>query len=88
MEKIEFASTDVRIRRNFDFDWKFTKGDILDAQEIAFDDSDWQSVDLPHDFSIEGPVDEKNPTGKSGGFYPTGKGWYRKSFSLPQEAVK
>lgn len=38
---------------------------------------------MPHDWSIEGPFDKDNPTGKGGGFLPSGVGWYRKSFSLP-----
>lgn len=38
---------------------------------------------MPHDWSIEGPFDEKNPAGGAGGFLPTGIGWYRKHFTLP-----
>ncbi len=38
---------------------------------------------MPHDWSIEGPFDKENPTGKDGGFLPSGVGWYRKSFTLP-----
>jgi beta-galactosidase len=40
-------------------------------------------VDAPHDWSIEGPFDEKNPTGRDGGYLPAGVGWYRKHFALP-----
>jgi beta-galactosidase len=40
-------------------------------------------VDLPHDWSIEGPFDAKNPTGGAGGFLPAGIGWYRKTFTVP-----
>ena len=42
-------------------------------------------IDLPHDWSIEGKIDPKNPTGNAGGFFPTGIGWYRKSFKVPAE---
>ena len=38
---------------------------------------------MPHDWSIEGPFDEKNPTGGAGAFLPAGTGWYRRHFSAP-----
>ena len=50
----------------------------------AFSDSNWRKLDVPHDWSIEGPFDQKNPTGAAGGFLPAGVGWYRKHFTLPE----
>ena len=35
-------------------------------------------VDLPHDFSIEGPFRKENPSGQAGGYLPGGKALYRK----------
>jgi beta-galactosidase len=64
----------------FDMGWKFTLGDPQDAQVPGFDDSGWRDLDLPHDWSIEGPYDRNAPTGGSGGYLPTGVGWYRKIF--------
>jgi beta-galactosidase len=40
-------------------------------------------LDLPHDWSIEGPFDEKEPSSFCGAYLPTGIGWYRKRFHLP-----
>ena len=40
-------------------------------------------LDLPHDWSIEGKIDSANPTGGSGGFFPAGLGWYRRTFTAP-----
>jgi beta-galactosidase len=42
-------------------------------------------VDLPHDWSIEGPVDQNAPSSGSGAYLPTGIGWYRKKFRVPVE---
>ena len=42
-----------RIEINFDFDWKFSKGDPQDAWTAEFDDEAWRMLDLPHDWSIE-----------------------------------
>jgi beta-galactosidase len=66
-----------------DFDWKFTLGDPAGGEATTFDDASWRAVSLPHDWSIEGAPDPKNPTGSGGGYYPAGAGWYRKSFAAP-----
>jgi len=73
-----------RIRDSFDFGWKFLKGDAPGAQQPDSSDSSWRSLDLPHDWSIEGPYDEKEPAGGPGGYLPTGIAWYRKRFHLPE----
>lgn len=39
--------------------WKFTREDG-DFSPVAFDDSQWQSVTVPHDWAIYGPFDSNN----------------------------
>ncbi len=39
--------------------WKFFKGDNTSASYIDFDDSDWNSVKIPHDWAIYGPFDKE-----------------------------
>jgi beta-galactosidase len=73
-----------RERRNFDDAWQFHLGDIPTAERSAFDDSSWRKLNLPHDWSIEGPYDAANASGT--GYLPGGIGWYRKTFSLPESA--
>ncbi len=75
------VSSAARIRETFDFGWKFLKGDSPGAQQPDFSDSAWRAVDLPHDWSIEGPFSEQE---KAQGSLPTGIGWYRKRFRLPE----
>lgn len=62
----------------FNFDWKFKLGDIPHAQEIKYDDSQWRSLDLPHDYQIEMPWNDK--ANRSRGFKDMAIGWYRKTF--------
>ena len=69
----------------FDSNWKFLLGDTIAASDSAFDDSKWRTLDLPHDWSIEGSFDIDNVVGNDGGYLPTGIGWYRKNFSVPAE---
>ena len=72
-----------RVRDSFDFGWKFFKGDAPAAQQPAFADASWRDVDLPHDWSIEGPLPEQ-PIAARGSIFPMGIGWYRKHFSVPE----
>ncbi len=65
--------------------WRFHLGDVPGAQEAAFDDSGWRTLDLPHDWSIEGEFSDTNPAGAHGGALPGGIGWYRKAFSVPRQ---
>jgi beta-galactosidase len=69
--------------QTFDRDWRFHLGDVPGAEQPAFDDSKWRSLDVPHDWSIEGAFSEQNPAGVAGGALPGGVGWYRKTFSVP-----
>ena len=73
----------TRVHTFFDADWTFSKGDVAGAEAPPFDDSGWRRLDLPHDWSIEGPFSEDHPCGGGGGSLPGGIGWYRKRFSLP-----
>ncbi|ERM83217.1 hypothetical protein P872_16980 [Rhodonellum psychrophilum GCM71 = DSM 17998] len=77
------AQTSSREILNFDKNWKFQLDDIQEASSLGFDDSRWQLVDLPHDWSIFGPIDRDNPSGRGGAFFPDGIGWYRKNFQMP-----
>jgi beta-galactosidase len=82
-------STAAGARRtvNFDSNWSFLKGDATGAEQPGFKDAGWRRVDLPHDWSIEGPFSETNKTVGAGAFLPSGTGWYRTTFSLPKEFV-
>ncbi|HTE12864.1 MAG TPA: glycoside hydrolase family 2 TIM barrel-domain containing protein, partial [Chitinophagaceae bacterium] len=64
----------------FNDNWKFYKGDIANADKTSFDDKGWRVVDLPHDWSIEGPFDEQWASATA--YLPAGIGWYRKTFEV------
>jgi beta-galactosidase len=74
-----------RLQLDADSDWRFLLGDPSGAEARQFADGSWRTVNLPHDWSIEGAPDKNNPTGSGGGFFPAGTGWYRKTFTAPQE---
>ena len=76
---------DTRIIQSLDADWRFIVADVNGAERVEFDDTAWRKVDVPHDWSIEGPFDQNNPTRGAGGFLPAGIGWYRRHLVLPKE---
>ncbi len=80
-----FAQKDMARKQLMDYDWKFYLGDNSEAKASDFNDSNWRKLDLPHDWSIEGKLSPKNPMGGAGGYFPSGIGWYRKSFVVPKE---
>jgi beta-galactosidase len=68
----------VKIKDN----WKFNLLDTPEAQNEIFNDAKWQSVNVPHDWSVKGQL---SPTLAScTGYLPGGIGWYRKSIIIPQ----
>ena len=72
---------------NFNKDWKFCLNieEGLDPSAPEFNDRGWRTLDLPHDWAIEGDFDEHNPSGTGGGALPGGIGWYRKSFTVSKK---
>ncbi len=81
----EWNRSSVRSKECFNSDWRFTLGDSPIYREVAFDDSEWRELSLPHDWSIEGEYTPDFPAGKNNGFFPEGLGWYRKSFTVAAE---
>ncbi len=62
--------------------WKFKLEDVSDAKNATYDHSKWQTVDVPHDWSVKGQL---SPTLAScTGYLPGGIAWYRKSITIPQ----
>jgi beta-galactosidase len=78
-----FLNAQSRVITNFDADWKFALGDHKNAGKAGFNDNSWRTLNLPHDWSIEGKNLETEPGGGNVGYFPTGVGWYRKTFDVP-----
>jgi beta-galactosidase len=66
-----------------DLGWLFNKGDATGADQATFADGTWRKVNLPHDWSVEGPFDANAPMTGRGGYLASGIGWYRNHFTLP-----
>ncbi|MEI8235358.1 MAG: glycoside hydrolase family 2 TIM barrel-domain containing protein, partial [Verrucomicrobiota bacterium] len=91
------AAAPSRERLLMNFGWKFYKGDLRvnhwgkyakngtygtePGIGLAYDDSAWRTVDLPHDFTIEAFTSKNGNAGH--GYFPTEVGWYRRKFTVP-----
>lgn len=72
-----------RVVENFNDGWKFFLGDDSNAWKQNYPDAGWRTLNLPHDWSIEGRFNKNNPTTIQEGALPAGIGWYRKTFYIP-----
>ena len=69
--------------QSFNENWKFYLGEATGAEAAAFDDSTWENINVPHDYSID---QDYSQTGEGESAYkPGGVGWYRKSFEVSSE---
>lgn len=78
------AGVGTERENNFNEGWKFYLGDNTSASTPGFNDSGWESVTLPHDYSISQPFTTSGEA--ESGFLPGGTGWYRKTFTMPDSA--
>ena len=84
-EVVYSSAVDSKQNRTSDFDanWKFMLSDSVQAQDPTFDDSAWQQVDQPHDYSITQKYSQSNEAESA--YLPGGTGWYRKSFTIDRD---
>ena len=80
--------------RQFNGDWNFIRDSLpYGTEQPGFNDADWASVDLPHDWSIAplpgedgpgqiGPFSMSSPGATSTGYALGDTAWYRKHFTL------
>lgn len=85
-EAVYVNSYDGAVRsESFNDNWKFYLGDASGAEEPGFNDSTWEQVNLPHDYSIE--QDYSTSMEAESGYLPGGTGWYRKNFTMDESAA-
>ncbi len=77
------AQSTARTKIDFDNNWKFILDSAGNYAQADVDESSWRTLNLPHDWSIEGEFSKDNPATAGGGALPGGIGWYRKTFTVP-----
>ncbi len=72
---------DARVELDFNKGWLFSFGDDTASYLKGFNDSSWEKIDLPHDFSMSQEFTTEGTEDESGNL-PGGTGWDRKWFNL------
>ena len=71
----------------FNENWLFQlDNDNADAKNQSFDDKKWRKLDLPHDWSVEHQLSPS--LASCTGYLPGGIGWYRKTFTINDDAAR
>ncbi len=80
-------ATPPREQTLLDADWRFHLGDITPTDQVIadkFDDSQWQHIDVPHDYVLGGKYTNSDDHAQRGhGYLPYDVGWYRKTIVIP-----
>jgi beta-galactosidase len=100
--RVAEAANPPRDRALFNDDWYFIQGDPAGAAEElsysnktprdfsfaqpAFNDHEWRHLNLPHDWAVEGPVDQEY-AGETAKLKYWGPVWYRKHFQIPTSDI-
>lgn len=72
---INSAQASPRLDMRLSGEWRFIRQDVAGAAAVDFDDSAWQSVNLPHTWNnLDGQT--------SGAPYYRGIGWYRRHLQV------
>jgi beta-galactosidase len=74
--------SDDKRRQLFNENWKFRYGEQSNAELNSYDDTNWDNVQLPHDYSLDLPYSQAGEA--ESGYKLGGIGWYRKSFTLDE----
>ena len=76
-----------RIETSFNKNWKFILDDNREFSSENYKDTDWKSLNIPHDWSFEKGVRDGGDQGQGGGYHDGGIGWYRKTFTIKKESL-
>lgn len=71
-----------RLNIDLNQNWKFSLSGSDAAKSPKFDDNDWKTVNVPHDWAFNKGISIDGQQGDKGGYFDGGLGWYRKSFDV------
>ena len=78
-----------RTEKNLNNNWKFIlDNDNPEFSNIAVDDTDWTTLDIPHDWSFQKGVRNGGDQGQGGGYHDGGIGWYRKTINVNKSSLQ
>lgn len=79
---VVFSFAQERTSTTLQEGWKFAKGPQANGPAVDLDDSNWETVSVPHDWAITGPF-ELEGNGSTAKLPWKGQGWYRRALKIP-----
>lgn len=86
LQQCTVTNDDIIQKQLFDLNWKFSLGNHSAANENGFNDINWRSIDLPHDWSTDSALTDSLKKAEIAG-KNTETGWYRKNFEIPENWI-
>jgi len=81
-------NNDISRKQLFDLNWKFNHGNnVVLASEVDYNDQNWRSLDLPHDWSKDEALLKLSSENRVDSISKE-IGWYRKHFEIPKNWLK
>jgi len=81
------ANSDLHRQTLMDAYWLFHEGDFDSSNEVitaAYDDRQWQTVHLPHDYVLDSSGNYSPTNDRNHGYLAVHPAWYRKHFFIPK----
>lgn len=75
----------MRTTSLFNDNWYFSRSDNANAKDVLFNQSSYQRIQLPHDWSVETCFEKESVSGMKAAYLQTGIGWYRKTFNVDEK---
>ncbi len=69
---------------NLDSNWAFLLQDDPAFSNPNMNDTQWEKVNIPHDWAFEKGVSKEGVQSDNGGYFGGGVAWYRKTFDVPE----
>ena len=82
---LSYSASSQRKSALFNEDWKFQLS--LDSTGVFPSNNNWRTLQLPHDWSIEGNFSASHKTTFNQAALPAGIGWYQKDFICTKEMI-
>ena len=85
---LTFTTAVCAAEKNINDDWRFFLGDDATAKEVMYNDTNWRTLRVPHDWSFEQGYSQHGAQKDKGGYLSGGIGWYRRTLTFTSKELK
>ena len=67
--------------------WKFTQEDQSAFSKPDYDEINWETLNVPHDWAFQNGIRREGAQNQGGGYHDGGVGWYRKTIQVNKKTL-